>query len=103
MDRSFFGLEGKVALVIGAGQGMGEASSRLLADAGCDLALVDVDEGRAEGIARQVRDLGARALPIVADVFDPPQVEPLVERVWAEYGRIDVLVNIVGLSTYAPL
>jgi 2-deoxy-D-gluconate 3-dehydrogenase len=103
VDASVFGLEGKVALVIGAGQGMGEASSRLLAGAGCDLALVDVDAGRAEGIAAQVRELGRRALPIVADVYDTPRIAEVVERTVDELGRVEVLVNIIGFSTFVPL
>ena len=65
-----FGLEGKKALVIGGGQGMGESSARLLAAAGCDVAIVDVEADRAERVAAVVRGLGRNSAAILQHVGD---------------------------------
>ncbi len=88
-----FGLEGRVAIVTGAGGGLGHGICPSLACAGAAVACVDRDAGRAKEIARRISDAGGRALALEADVSDPGSVSAVVERVVTELGGVDVLVN----------
>jgi 2-deoxy-D-gluconate 3-dehydrogenase len=98
-----FGLEGKKALVIGGGQGMGESSARLLAQAGCDVAIVDVLADRAERVAGVVRDLGRKSAAIEADVLTDQGAVHAVAEAEKQLGAIDVLVTIVGQALFTPI
>jgi 3-oxoacyl-[acyl-carrier protein] reductase len=86
-------LAGRVALVTGAGSGIGEATARRFAADGARVVVNDVDEGRAQAVAR---DLHAVAIP--ADVTRRDEVEQMVKRVVAELGRLDVLINNAGIN-----
>jgi NAD(P)-dependent dehydrogenase (short-subunit alcohol dehydrogenase family) len=88
-----FGLERRVAVVTGAGGGLGQGICPALAAAGAAVACVDRDAARAEAAARAVADAGGRSLALEADVSDPASVSSTVERVVAELGGVDVLVN----------
>jgi NAD(P)-dependent dehydrogenase (short-subunit alcohol dehydrogenase family) len=101
--QSVLGLEGKRILVLGAGQGMGEASARLLASLGCELALVDLEQERAERMAGEILAGGGRALPIVADVTDDEALVAAIARAGRDLGPLDGLVSIVGMAGFAPL
>jgi NAD(P)-dependent dehydrogenase (short-subunit alcohol dehydrogenase family) len=98
-----FGLEGKVAIVWGGGLGMGERSVIRLAEQGCDVAVVDIDPARAERVAGLVRDLGRRAVPLVADARDEAQVAATVEAAEAALGSLDVSVTVIGLAKWKRL
>ena len=98
-----FGLAGKSALVIGGGQGMGESAARLLAQAGCDVAIVDIDADRAQRTADMVTALGKRGLAIAADVLDDSQAANSVISAEHQLGGLDVLVSIVGQALFVPL
>ncbi len=100
---SLFGLEGKRALVIGAGQGMGESTALFLARAGCDVGLVDVAADRADRVAGAVRELGRRAEPIIGDVLDDAQIPDIVGAAERALGGIDVMVSIVGAAAWGSL
>lgn len=103
MDASLLGLEGKAALVVGGGQGMGESSAKYLARAGCDVAVLDVERDRAERVAATVRELGRKSVPVVADVLDDAQIPGVVATVERELGGLDVLVSIVGQASWNPI
>ena len=95
-------LDGRVALVTGAGQGIGEATAVALADVGCDVALTARTTADLEVVAEQVRARGRRALVLPGDVNDLDHLASLVERTTGELGRLDVLVNNAGGSVSKP-
>ena len=103
MDASLFQLEGKSALVVGGGQGMGESTAKFLARAGCGVAVADVLKERADRVANMVADLGQPATAIVGNVLDDGQVEEVVTRAERELGGLDVLVTIVGQASFNSL
>ncbi len=91
-----FSLEGKVALVTGANQGLGKAMSLALARAGARVAIAGRRaEANAEAVA-DAKELGFDFLPITADITDDDQVTEMIERTIAELGQLDVLVNNAG-------
>lgn len=86
-------LAGKVALVTGSSRGIGADTVRYLAEAGADVVINFRNKApRAEKLAAQLRELGPRALVVGADLTDPASVAEMVEKIRAEYGRLDVLV-----------
>ncbi len=86
-------LEGKLAIVSGIGPGMGRDISLRLAEQGADLVLGGRTPEKLEAVAAEVRALGRRATPVVADIAVPAECRRLAERALAEHGRVDVLVN----------
>jgi NAD(P)-dependent dehydrogenase (short-subunit alcohol dehydrogenase family) len=88
-----FDLNGKVALVTGAGSGLGAATARVLASHGARVVCGDIDE---EGARRVAKEMGGRALYL--DVAEPTSAEATVEEVLASEGRIDILVNNAGVD-----
>src|SRR4051812_220599 len=102
-EASFFGLEGKKALIIGGGQGMGETTALFLARAGCDVALVDVVPERADAVGEQVAALSRRAFTIAGDVLDDAQIPRIVVEAEAKLGGLDVMVSIVGAAAWGSL
>jgi NAD(P)-dependent dehydrogenase (short-subunit alcohol dehydrogenase family) len=102
VDLPQFSLEGKVALVTGGSRGIGEATAITLARAGADVAVTSRKLPDLERVAGQVRSLGRRALAAEAHVGRIDQLEPLVDRVVGELGRIDILVNNAGTNFFSP-
>ncbi len=90
-------LRGRVALVTGAGAGIGREIARWLARAGCDVAVNDIERSRAERGIEAVQAEGRKAIPVVADVRDEAAVEEMVAATISGLGRLDVAVNNVGL------
>jgi NAD(P)-dependent dehydrogenase (short-subunit alcohol dehydrogenase family) len=106
------GFDGKIAVVTGAGRmrSIGRAVAVQLAAAGCDVVITGTgrspdrypDDEKAAGwrdiesVADEIRQLGRRALPVVSDVSDEESVEALAERVIADFGRVDIVVNNAG-------
>jgi NAD(P)-dependent dehydrogenase (short-subunit alcohol dehydrogenase family) len=89
-------LAGQHAVITGAGAGLGQGIAVELARRGADLTILEIDPGRAEVTASLVRDAGARALAVAADVSKSDQVEAAIQAGQAEFGRTDILVNNAG-------
>jgi NAD(P)-dependent dehydrogenase (short-subunit alcohol dehydrogenase family) len=103
MQTSLLGLEGRNALVTGAGQGGGQGIALQLARAGANVAVVDLDPARAERVASQVREIGTKALALTADVREASSVEAMLEATRAQLGPLHVGVNNVGnFGDHAP-
>ncbi|MGI6375624.1 MAG: SDR family NAD(P)-dependent oxidoreductase [Anaerolineae bacterium] len=96
-----FSLRGRTALVTGGGQGIGQAYAHALAEAGADVAIVDLNPDTAASVAAEVEQLGRRSLAVVADVSDAEQVGEMVARVIAAWGRLDIGVNNAGVRCWA--
>ena len=96
-------LTGRVALVTGAGQGIGRAIVLRLAWAGADVAVNDLHAAAAEAVAEEVRATGRQALAVPADMGVVGQIEAMVRQVVERFGRLDILVNNAGLIRPAPL
>jgi 2-deoxy-D-gluconate 3-dehydrogenase len=90
-----FKLDGKVAVVTGAGRGLGQGAALGFAEAGADLALVDIVSTKET--AASVRALGRRVVEIHADLMDRADIQPLVERIVGDLGGIDILLNNAGI------
>src|SRR4029453_2290364 len=95
--------KGKVALITGAGRGIGRGIPEVLAGKGADVAVNDFDNmQQAEDVAASIRSSGRRAVTVKADVANRRDVEPMMAKVWKELGPIDVLVNNAGIETIVP-
>lgn len=89
-------LQDKIAIIAGGAQGIGEGIVRCLAGEGADIAVVDVNCDAAGHLAKEVMDMGRRALPVTADLTEENQVNKAVRDVVDFFGRIDILVNNLG-------
>ena len=100
LDR--FSLTDRVAIVTGAGRGIGAACALAFADAGADVVIAARTKEQLDAVAGQVADRGRRALVVPCDVSDTANLEGLVEQAMAEFRRIDVVVNNAGGSMPQP-
>lgn len=91
-------LAGKVAIVTGAGRNIGEEIAKLFAKEGAKVAVVDMDEGRANTVADLIKADGGDAVAIVCDVADPAGITRMVSATVDALGGIDILVNNVAIS-----
>jgi len=96
-------LTGQVALVTGAGRGIGRATALALAREGCHVCVAARTEAEIAAAAAEIRALGARALAVPTDVSQPEQVARLFAAVQAELGQVDLLINNAGALRIAPL
>ncbi len=94
LDR--FRLDGSVAIVTGAGRGIGEGIALAFAEAGADMVCAARTREQIESVAERVRDLGRRSLAVPCDVTQRADLEKLVAETHKEFGRVDVLVNNAG-------
>ena len=98
-----FQLEGKAALVVGGGQGIGESAAKLLAGAGCGVAVTDMVAERADRVAAAIADLGQPSASIVGDVLDAAQAREIVQRADRALGGLDLLVTTIGQASFNSL
>jgi NAD(P)-dependent dehydrogenase (short-subunit alcohol dehydrogenase family) len=91
-------LEGKVALITGAGSGIGRESALLFAREGARVVVVDVNDAAGEAVAAEIRESGGGAVYAHADVSKSAEAEGMIRAAEASFGRLDVLFNNAGIS-----
>ena len=91
-------VQDQVAIVTGAGRGLGEAISYRLAQEGARLVLADIDETMLEATAKRIRDDGGEIVTLIGDITEEEPAYQLIESAIAHFGQIDILVNNVGGS-----
>lgn len=97
-----FGLDRKTAIVTGAAQGIGKELALALAEAGADVATVDLNLAGAQNTAEEIKELGRKALAVKADVSDSADITNMMATVMTEFSGVDVLVNCAGINIQAP-
>ena len=92
----------EVAIVTGAGNGIGKAAALRLATEGAIVAVADMDQTAAQGTVQAITDAGGQALAVVVDVTTRASVEAMLATTLAHYGKVDVLCNIAGIAVGEP-
>lgn len=96
-NLNLFSLNGQIAIVTGAGRGLGEAMANGLAEAGSDVVVVDLDIENAKRVCENIKKLGSRSLALKADITSTTDIIKMVETVVGKFGKIDILVNNAGI------
>ena len=96
MSQDIFGLTGKHAIVWGGGFGMGERTSFRLSEAGAHVAVVDLEQARAEKIAGEINAAGGKAIALQADATSEPSVEAALAAAEAALGPVDVMATVIN-------
>ena len=102
MKNDLFDLSGKTAVVTGAARGLGKAAAVGLAAFGADMAVIDLSVEGLRGTVGEIEALGRKCLAHACDVSDPAAVREAILEIGAAYGRIDILVNIAGITARIP-
>lgn len=97
--KDLFNLGGKTALVTGAALGLGRSFAQSLAEAGADVAIVDMDRNNLNVTEAIIKETGRKALKIVADVSDPVDVARMADETVTTFGRLHIAVNNAGVLT----
>ncbi len=104
MGLEKFSLEGKAAVVTGSGRGIGKGIALAFAEAGADVVCCDITAADLETTASDIRGKNRRSLAVLCDVTDERQVDEMLQRTVAGFGRIDILVNNVGgAASFGPV
>ncbi|XP_030274518.1 3-oxoacyl-[acyl-carrier-protein] reductase 2, chloroplastic isoform X2 [Sparus aurata] len=91
-------LDGKVAYVTGAGQGIGRAFAHALGEAGAKVAVVDLDQDKAEAVTKELSLKGINAMSITADVSKPDDVQRMTDQIVSKWGEIHIACNNAGIN-----
>lgn len=97
-----FDMSGKTVLITGGSRGMGRAMSMAFAAAGADVIVTSRKVDACEEVAADIRAMGRRALAVGCHVGKWDDIEQLIDRAYAEFGRLDVLINNAGMSPASP-
>lgn len=96
-------LKDKIALITGAGKGIGRATSLALAKEGVHLVLTSRNQAEIDELAKEVRSLGVRAIAFAGDATQEGDVLKVKEAALLEFGKVDILINNVGVGKYGPV
>jgi 3-oxoacyl-[acyl-carrier protein] reductase len=97
-----FSLQDRVAIVTGSGKGIGKGIATAFAQDGAKVVIAEMDKDAGKAAAKEINDLGGKALSMAVDVLNRKQVHELMAKTQAEFGRIDILVNNVGGTRNSP-
>lgn len=100
--QSLFGLQGKVAAVIGGGGVLAGAMADGLAKAGANVAILDLNPENAQARAKAVQALGVKSVAVKADASSRADMEQALKQILSELGRIDILINAPGVNSATP-
>ncbi len=100
--EELFGLHGKVAVVLGGGGVLAGAMAKGLAQAGADVAILDVNRESAEKRAAEIQALGVRALALQVDATSKPEIQSAAEAILKTLGRVDIVINAPGINSGTP-
>jgi len=105
MKNPSLSLSGQAAVITGSRRGIGMAIALALAEAGADVAVSDIvaDDGQLAAVAEQIKKLGRHSIAVRADVTVKKDVQGLVQKALAEFGRIDIWVNNAGVPNVIPI
>ena len=98
-DTNLFNLSGKIAVVTGAGSGLGRTLCEAMAENGSDVVCSDINEAWAEETSEIIKKHGTKTLVVKADVSKQDEVKALFQKVDQTFGRLDILFNNAGIST----
>ena len=96
-------LTGKVAIVTGAGQGMGSSIAHSLAERGAAIVVNDINENTADSTAADIRTYNTKVISHVANVIENLEVEEMIQSAASKFGQVDILVNNAGVLRPTPL
>ena len=96
--KNIFSLNGKVALITGAGQGLGAVMAQILSDAGASVVCASRTHSKANEVRDSILQEGGSSISIQVDVGNAQSVEDMVQQTLAEYGTLDILVNNAGVN-----
>jgi len=97
-----FSLKGKVALITGGRQGMGKSHALLLAKSGAKVVVSDISQEDCEKVVKEIEKSGGEAIAIKCDVSKKTEVDDMVKKTIAKWGKIDILVNNAGICQFKP-
>src|SRR5499426_4622894 len=96
-------LDGKVALITGSGRNIGRATALKLAGEGAHIVVnARTNQSEADAVAHEVRDLGVKAISVLADLAKKNEVDALAARALSEFGRVDILINNAAIRPHKP-
>lgn len=98
MNKDYFDLSGKTAIVTGTSRGLGQYLARALARAGADLVITSRNPESLEPFKQEIEEIGRRAVPLRLDVRDYDSIQKMAEEAYSAFGKIDILVNNAGCN-----
>ncbi|NTU88592.1 MAG: SDR family oxidoreductase [Actinobacteria bacterium] len=100
--KNYFDLSGRVAVITGASSGLGAQMAMALANQGADIAILARRKEKMAAVAAEVEALGVKCLPIECDITQTDQIEAARDKIIAEFGRVDIVVNNAGTGGITP-